>query len=148
MASYLARRILLAVPILIGISLIVFLMLHSAGGDPAEVKLGARGDKASIAALRHEFGLDRPLAVQYLDFLGGAIHGDLGRSYRSNAPVANESSPRFPATIELALVALLIGGGLVCPQASWRRPGEVRFSTGRARSAPWPECRFRRSGWA
>ena len=110
MASYLARRILLAVPILIGISLIVFLMLHSAGGDPAEVKLGARGDKASIAALRHEFGLDRPLAVQYLDFLGGAIHGDLGRSYRSNAPVANEIFPRFPATIELALVALLIGG--------------------------------------
>jgi peptide/nickel transport system permease protein len=108
-ASYILRRILLAIPSLIGISLFVFLMLHSAGGDPAEVKLGARGDPASVAALRHEMGLDRPLAVQYLDFLSGAVRGDLGRSYRSNAPVADEVFSRFPATIELAVVALLIG---------------------------------------
>ncbi|HYP62077.1 MAG TPA: ABC transporter permease [Thermomicrobiales bacterium] len=109
MGRYILRRILLSIPILIGISLIVFLMLHSAGGDPAEVKLGARGDPEAVAALRHEMGLDRPLAVQYLDFLSGAIHGDLGRSYRSNAPVADEVLSRFPATIELAVVALLIG---------------------------------------
>lgn len=109
MARYILRRILLAIPILIGISLIVFLMLHSAGGDPAEVRLGALADEESVAALRKEMGLDRPLAVQYLDFLSGAVKGDLGRSYRSNAPVANEVFSRFPATIELALVALLIG---------------------------------------
>src|SRR6478672_9711672 len=109
MGRYILRRILLSIPILIGISLIVFLMLNSGGGDPAEVKLGARGDPEAVAALRHEMGLDRPLAVQYLDFLSGAIHGDLGRSYRSNAPVAAEAFSRFPATIELAVVALLIG---------------------------------------
>lgn len=109
MANYLARRLLLAIPILIGISLIVFLMLHTAGGDPAELKLGMRADPESVAALRHEMGLDRPLVVQYLDFLGNALTGDLGRSYRSNAPVAEEVFARFPATIELALASMLIG---------------------------------------
>jgi peptide/nickel transport system permease protein len=109
---YILRRVLLAFPILIGISLIVFLMLHSAGGDPAAVKLGARGDQESIAALRHEMGLDRPLAVQYLDFLSGAVQGDFGRSYRSNAPVAGEVFSRFPATIELSLVSILIGAAV------------------------------------
>jgi len=109
MARYVGRRLLLAIPILIGISLIVFLMLHSAGGDPAELKLGMRADTESIAALRHEMGLDRPLVVQYFDFLGHALVGDLGRSYRSNAPVADEVFARFPATIELALAAMFIG---------------------------------------
>jgi peptide/nickel transport system permease protein len=109
MANYLARRLLLAIPILIGISLIVFLMLHTAGGDPAELKLGMRADPESIAQLRHEMGLDRPLAVQYLDFISGAIVGDFGRSYRSNAPVAEEVFARFPATVELALAAMFIG---------------------------------------
>jgi peptide/nickel transport system permease protein len=109
MANYIARRALLAIPILIGISIIVFLMLHTAGGDPAELKLGVRGDPESIRELRHEMGLDRPLVVQYGDFLVHAIVGDLGRSYRSNAPVANEVFARFPATVELALAAMFIG---------------------------------------
>jgi ABC-type dipeptide/oligopeptide/nickel transport system permease component len=109
MANYVARRLLLAIPILIGISLIVFLMLHTAGGDPAELKLGMRGDPESIAQLRHEMGLDRPLVVQYLDFAGHAMIGDFGRSYRSNASVAEEVFARFPATIELALAAMAIG---------------------------------------
>lgn len=109
MARYIGRRMLLAVPILLGISLIVFLMLHSAGGDPAELKLGLHADTESIAALRHEMGLDRPLAVQYLDFLRHAVTGDLGRSYRTNSPVTDEVLARFPATVELALAAMFIG---------------------------------------
>ena len=109
MANYILRRLLLAIPILIGITIIVFLMLHSAGGDPAELKLGARADTESIAELRHEMGLDRPLIVQYGDFLGHALIGDFGRSYRSNAPVAEEVFARFPATVELAVMAMFIG---------------------------------------
>jgi peptide/nickel transport system permease protein len=109
MANYIARRLLLAIPILIGISLIVFLMLHTAGGDPAELKLGMHGDPEKIAQLRHEMGLDRPLAVQYVDFISHAVTGDFGRSFRSDAPVADEIFARFPATIELALVAMAIG---------------------------------------
>ena len=110
MGVYILRRILLAVPILFGISLIVFLMLHSAGGDPAVLKLGLHADPESVARVRHEMGLDRPLAVQYLDFISHAVRGDLGRSYRSNSLVTSEIIPRFPATIELSIVAILIGG--------------------------------------
>ncbi len=109
MVPYVLRRVLLAIPTLLGVSVIVFLMLHSAGGDPAELKLGSRADAASLARLRHEMGLDRPLAVQYADFLSNAAVGDLGRSYRSNQPVGDEIFSRFPATIELAIAALMIG---------------------------------------
>src|SRR3954451_22845921 len=109
MARYIVRRILISIPVLIGISLVVFLMLHSAGGDPAELKLGARADTASLAKLRHEMGLDRPLAAQYADFLRHAAVGDLGRSYRTNATVTSEIMARFPATIELAIVAMCFG---------------------------------------
>ncbi|CAN5545183.1 ABC transporter permease [soil metagenome] len=109
MGQYILRRVLIAIPILLGISLLVFLMLHSAGGDPAELKLGMQADEESIARLREEMGLNRPLTVQYLDFLSGAVRGDLGRSYRSNAPVTDEVWSRFPATVELAVAAMLIG---------------------------------------
>jgi peptide/nickel transport system permease protein len=124
MLTYVLRRLLLAVPILIGISLIVFFMLHSAGGDPAVLKLGVRADPQSIARLRHELGLDRPLVVQYLDFLSHAAVGDFGRSYRSNAPVADEIFARFPATIELAVAAMVLGGsiGFVAGTIAGRRP--------------------------
>ncbi len=109
MGRYILRRILIAIPILFGVSLLVFLMLHSAGGDPAVIKLGMQADEESIARVRAEMGLDRPLVVQYADFIGNALQGDLGRSYRSNAPVTDEVWSRFPATVELALAAMLIG---------------------------------------
>jgi ABC-type dipeptide/oligopeptide/nickel transport system permease component len=108
MARYLLRRLALTIPILLGVSLLVFLMLHSAGGDPAQTILGARADPESIAALRHELGLDQPLLVQYFMFLSGAVRGDFGRSYRSNTPVVAEIGARFPATIELAVTSLVI----------------------------------------
>ena len=108
MARYLLRRLALTIPILLGVSLLVFLMLHSAGGDPAQTILGARADPQSIAELRRELGLDRPLLVQYGAFLAGAVRGDFGRSYRSNTPVVTEIAARFPATIELAIAAMVI----------------------------------------
>jgi ABC-type dipeptide/oligopeptide/nickel transport system permease component len=108
MARYLLRRLALTIPILLGVSLLVFLMLHSAGGDPAQSILGARADPESIAKLRQDLGLDRPLLVQYVAFLSGAVRGDFGRSYRSNTPVTTEIAARFPATIELAIVAMAI----------------------------------------
>jgi peptide/nickel transport system permease protein len=108
MTRYLLRRLALTIPILLGVSLLVFLMLHSAGGDPAQTILGARADPESIAELRRELGLDRPLPVQYVAFLAGAVRGDFGRSYRSNTPVIAEIAARFPATIELAVAAMAI----------------------------------------
>lgn len=108
MAFYLLRRILLTIPILFGISLVVFVMLHTAGGDPAVLKLGQNATPEAVARLRHEMGLDRPLLVQYADFLWHALQGDLGRSYRSNAPVIDDIVTRFPATVELAITAMVI----------------------------------------
>ncbi len=108
MGAYLLRRLIIAIPTLIGVSLVVFLMLRTAGGDPVEARLGQRGDPAQKAQLRHELGLDRPLAVQYLDFVSHALRGDFGRSYRSNAPVADEIKARLPATIELAAAAMAV----------------------------------------
>jgi len=107
--GYVIRRLLIAVPILFGITLIVFLMLHTAGGDPAVIMLGPRASDESLAELRHELKLDRSLPVQYLDFLSKAVRGDFGDSYRSRQPVADEVFNRFPATIELAVAAMLIG---------------------------------------
>ncbi len=112
MALYLLRRILLIIPILFGISLVVFVMLHTAGGDPAVLKLGQNATPEAVARLRHEMGLDRPLLVQYADFLWHALHGDLGRSYRSNAPVTDDIVARFPATVELAIAAMVIALGI------------------------------------
>ncbi len=108
MVRYLFRRLALTIPILLGVSCLVFFMLHSAGGDPAQLVLGARADPESLAALRAEMGLDRPLIVQYGAFLAGAVRGDFGRSYRSNTPVINEIAARFPATVELAVAAMAI----------------------------------------
>ncbi len=99
----------MAIPVLFGVSLVVFLMLHSAGGDPAIVILGNQADEESLARLREEMGLDRPLLVQYADFATDALGGDLGRSYRNNAQVTDEILSRFPATVELALAAMAIG---------------------------------------
>jgi ABC-type dipeptide/oligopeptide/nickel transport system permease component len=105
---YIVRRMLIAVPVLLSITLIVFIMLHSAGGDPAVVMLGARASDESLAALRSELGLDEPLPVQYVDFVRGAVQGNLGTSYRSKQPVAHEVFSRFPATVELAIGAMFI----------------------------------------
>jgi ABC-type dipeptide/oligopeptide/nickel transport system permease component len=105
---YIVRRMLIAVPVLLSITLIVFVMLHSAGGDPAVVMLGARASDESLAALRSELGLDEPLPVQYIDFVRGAVQGNLGTSYRSKQPVAHEVFSRFPATVELAVGAMFI----------------------------------------
>lgn len=110
MTGYVVRRLLLAVPILVAISIVVFLMLHTAGGDPAVIMLGPRANDEALAQLRHELKLDRSLPVQYLDFAGKALRGDFGDSYRSRQPVAKEVFNRFPATIELAIAAMLIGG--------------------------------------
>jgi peptide/nickel transport system permease protein len=124
MASYLLRRLALTIPILLGVSMLVFFMLHSAGGDPAQVMLGSRADPESLAELRQELGLDRPLWVQYLDFVSGAVRGDFGRSYRSNTPVVQEIAARFPATIELAVAAMgiaVVTGAIVGTVAAVRR---------------------------
>lgn len=113
MLQYIIKRILFIIPILIGVSIVAFLLVHLIPGDPARVILGERATPQQIAELRQQMGLDRPLPEQYLNFINRVAHGDLGRSVISHNPVAVELRHRYPATIELALaamfVALLVG---------------------------------------
>lgn len=93
---------------LIAISIASFLLLHALPGDPTAALLGQQATEANMAAMRHELGLDRPLPVQYADFVSNAATGDFGRSYFSNQEVSAELLQRIPATIELAFAAMLL----------------------------------------
>lgn len=113
MLSYIARRLLLLIPILIGVSILVFLMIHLIPGDPAKVMLGERATAKDLARLRNELGLNDPLHQQYFRFLKRIVTGDLGTSIMTKNPVAEELMVRYPATIELSIfsmvVAVLVG---------------------------------------
>jgi len=105
---YILRRLLLAVPVLLGISLIVFLMMALIPGDPALAILGAYATPDNVAKLNAELGLDRPLPVQYLTWLGNLLSGDFGRSYSLNRPVLDEILERLGPTLLLAGTALVL----------------------------------------
>ncbi|MGE5507855.1 MAG: ABC transporter permease [Chitinophagales bacterium] len=107
MGKFITRRLLLAIPTLLGVSLLVFLFLHLIPGDPAQALLGERASAESLAEVRHAMGLDQPIYVQYLRFMGQALHGDLGKSLISNMKVSEDLWSHFPATIELSLAAML-----------------------------------------
>ncbi len=114
MFTFLLKRLGLVVPTFLGITLLVFSLIRLIPGDPVEALSGERGMTAErYQRLLHEFGLDRPLPVQYLDYVWRVLHGDLGVSTITQEPVFREFIARFPATIELSacamLLALLIG---------------------------------------
>ena len=107
MLQYLVKRLLAAVPVLLGISVAVFLMMHLVPGDPAKMMLGELAvQKEAIDNLRRQLGLDDPIPVQYWRFLRGALRGDLGRSVLENQPVARMIWQALPSTIELTLAGL------------------------------------------
>ena len=108
MALYVLRRLLMLLPILVGVSLLAFAILHVTPGDPAVMMLGQFATPDRIAGLRQELGLDDPLPVQYGRYVWRALHGDLGRSFRSQRPVIQEILDRFPSTIQLTLTALFL----------------------------------------
>src|SRR3954454_5592198 len=114
MLSFLARRVLAAVPVLLGVVLLVFLILRLIPGDPAQILLfGTNATPERVAELHRQLGLDRSVVVQFGTFLADLLRGDLGFSYSSHGPVATEIAARLPYTINLAvgalLVALLVG---------------------------------------
>ena len=94
MGAYFLKRLLGLIPVLLGITLLVFLFLQLIPGDPAEALLGERASAEEIAKLREKLGLNKPLYVQYLTFLGNVLRGDLGTSAVSTIPVAEEAKPR------------------------------------------------------
>ncbi len=114
MALFLLRRLLLVGPVLLGVSLVVFAVLHISPGDPAEIMLGPQATHEDITRLRTELGLDEPLPVQYARWMGRVLQGDLGRSLWMKRPVLGEVLRRFQATVILAASALLLStlGGI------------------------------------
>lgn len=108
MLKYIIKRILMLIPVLLGVSIIVFLIMRVFSPDPAPIVLGQHATQPAIDAWRQANGLNDPIILQYFDFLKGALTGNLGSSYYTKTPVMEEILTRFPATIELAVVAIII----------------------------------------
>jgi peptide/nickel transport system permease protein len=116
MSKYVARRLALLLPTLVGVSILVFVLVRLLPGDATTLQLqDARASAADEAALRHQLGLDQPIYVQYVNWLGTLARGDLGHSFKSRNPVTDELSGRIPVTLELGLLALVISAGIAIP---------------------------------
>jgi peptide/nickel transport system permease protein len=110
------RRLLLAIPVLIGVSIITFASLHLIPGDPARTLLfGTDATPQQVEALREQLGLNRSVPVQYFEYLGRLLHGNLGQSYINQVPVASEIAQRLPSTFELAFAALVVALAIGIP---------------------------------
>lgn len=108
MGSFLVRRILLSIPTLLLVAVAVFLMMHAAPGDPAELLLGPFASDDQIARLTTQLGLDQPLAVQFAKWFGQVVRGDLGTSYTLRLPVAEELVRKYGATLLLTIAAVTV----------------------------------------
>ena len=108
MGRYILRRLIQLVPVLLGISLLVFAFLHLIPSDPAVTLLGDRATPEAVEQLRERMGLNQPLPLQYLSFLGSLLSFDLGTSIFTGVPILDEIKLRWPATFELSVVAMLI----------------------------------------
>jgi peptide/nickel transport system permease protein len=114
LTSYTLRRLLLAIPTLLGVATVSFLLIRLTPGDPARVLAGPDATQADIALIRRQFGFDKPLWAQYSDYMGRLFTGDLGRSARTGDSVMAEISARLPHTVYLALLATLLAVVIGC----------------------------------
>lgn len=136
MLNYIIRRLLGAIPVLIGVITVVFILTTIVSGDPARIMMGQRGKPETIAKIRHEMGLDKPLQVQFFDFLKNAITLNLGKSYRNNMTVVQALAIRMPVTFKLAFFAMLVAVFIGVPlgiisavkQYSWFDYGAMLFA--------------------
>jgi ABC-type dipeptide/oligopeptide/nickel transport system permease component len=108
MLIFVVRRLLLTIPVLLGVLFVVMLTLDLIPGDPVALMLGEAGNKETVAQFREHLGLDRPLVVRYVRYVGQVLTGDLGRSIQQNRPVVDELADAWPATLQLATAGLLL----------------------------------------
>lgn len=106
--AFVVRRLLLTIPVLWVMTLFVFLIIHVIPGDPVRTMLGFRATPENVATARHQLGLDQPLWRQYVDWLGGVLHGDFGTDLISHAPLSELLSQRLPVTLELTVLSMLL----------------------------------------
>ena len=115
MLTFIGRRLLATIPLLFFVSLVVFSFVHVLPGDPAVLFLGEEAMPETLAQFRTRLGFDRPLTAQYAEWLGRSLQGDLGRSLRTNQPVAEAILQRLPVTLELLAAALLVSLAIAIP---------------------------------
>src|SRR5256714_172010 len=115
MLTYLVKRLLSIIPVLLGISVVSFTLIHLVPGDTVSVILGTNPTAVSAATLRAAFGLDRPAPLQYVTWLGGVLHGDFGQSFITGQPIFSTIMYRLPATAELAAAAMLLSLCIALP---------------------------------
>lgn len=115
MARYILKRVLCMIPVLLGVTFLVFMIMHLAPGNIAAMILGDNATPEQIAELRSEMGLDRPLIVQYFDYLGGLLRGNLGTSYTTGDTVTSKIMACFPYTVMLTIVAAVVSVVLALP---------------------------------
>src|SRR5512134_2616219 len=108
MWTFILRRILMAVPVLLGISMITFLLIYYLPADPARMYAGPSATVETVERIRHELGLDRPVWVQYTTYVGNALRGDLGFSYRKQTAVTGLILSRLPYTLALTFAGILV----------------------------------------
>jgi ABC-type dipeptide/oligopeptide/nickel transport system permease component len=132
LSEYLVRRLIPAVPILLGVTAFTFVLLHALPGDPVLAMAGERFDPEAVASLRSQLGLDKPLHERYLNYMGGLLRGDLGESFVSRRPVSEMVLERFPKTLLLAGAAMLFACvlGLFAGVLSAARPGSIADKVG------------------
>ncbi|MBP3913642.1 MAG: ABC transporter permease [Lachnospiraceae bacterium] len=109
MLKYIIKRLLLLIPIILGVSAIIFLLKTLTPGDPARQILGNDASEEQVQAKREELGLNDPAVVQYVRYIGGVVHGDFGESYRTGEPVLSEIVPRLATSAKITLGAVAIG---------------------------------------
>jgi peptide/nickel transport system permease protein len=134
--AYIGRRLLALIPILIGISILVFMLLHMIKGDPAITVLGNKATPARVAALHHEWGLDKPLPVQYGKFMGRVLHGDLGQSLFFDASVGGMVKDKLPVTLFLIVFGGVLSVVFAVPLAVLAALKRDRFADHAVRVVP------------
>lgn len=137
MGKYALRRLAQMVPVLFIVSVVVFAIIHLIPGNPAEIMAGPNATDEQLAALRHQYGLDQPLWLQYFIWLGNILRGNLGHSFINNFPVGRLIALRVPATVELAIASAIVGALIALPLGiiSALRPGSLIDFTGTLFSA-------------
>jgi peptide/nickel transport system permease protein len=131
MSRFIARRLLLTIPVLFFVSLIVFSLIALIPGDPARIMLGEEPSKEALEVLRKQMGLDRPLIVRYVIWMGRVVRGDLGQSVRDGRSVSLTLTQKIPVTAELAATSLLVAWAIAIPAgalAAWKRRSIVDYA--------------------
>src|SRR6185437_12837406 len=115
---YVGKRLLYVVLTLWGVSLLLFLLMHALPSSPGQLMLGEGGTPDQVVAINHALGYDRPIVAQYLSYMGGLLHGDLGTSYLFQRPVSDELRIALPVTLKLAVYALVLDVVVTIPLAT------------------------------